>query len=81
MDSDISDGDLSEEQQLEEKLQPPRDDIFYSSIKLMLPEIKAYAIQQGYAIVGGRGKGPKGAKTKQWLKCDRGGVYKERLDG
>ena len=40
------------------------------------------AISQGYTIIGGRSKGPKGAKKKQWLKCDRGSSYKhKRVEG
>ncbi len=54
-------------------LAPPPDSA-YDSRESLLAETKKFASNHGYALVIERSRG----ENKLWLRCDRGGIYRER---
>ena len=56
-------------------MQPPDEDVPYSSCEVLLQRVKHHAAEQGYAITIRRSLKREGEVVKYWLRCDRGAIY------
>jgi hypothetical protein len=62
-------------------LAPPTPGMLFTTIEMLVDAVNAHAKPQGYAVVKGIVKRKKELVHKAYLRCDKGGKYKEEGSG
>lgn len=62
-------------------LPPPTEGKEWPTFAALFRTVNVHAARQGYAISkAGNRKNPNKEIVKMWLKCARGGIYKDKVD-